>query len=377
MINLTTGLPGASKTLYTLSVVNAISIKDNRPVYYSGIADLKLPWIEIDPEKWFECPKNSIVVIDECQRVFRPRTISKEVPKHVSMLETHRHLGIDIYLITQHPMLADSSIRRLVGRHLHIVRTFGTERSTVHEWASVKDNCDKSVGRSDSIKHLWKFDKEAFNFYKSAEVHTVKRNIPMRFFILLAIPFLIAAAVLYMWKFTDKQKTAPVTEKMLTNQNGLALSSQGGTVKASYQNALDDSKQFVFEQTARITGLPHTAPRYDELTKPSVVPVPAGCIASKSRCGCWTQQSTPIDMPEKLCRDIVKNGYFQDFDANGKDKKEEKNRSSVVAQNQVVPGASSDRIAMLGDSKIVAQVVPVSVDSDTFPRPQIQNRPKL
>lgn len=376
MIHLTTGLPGGGKTLHTLSLVKSLSEKDNRPVFYSGIQDLKLPWEEIDPEKWFECPKNSIVVIDECQRVFRPRTISKEVPKHVAMLETHRHLGIDIYLITQHPMLADSAIRRLVGKHLHVVRTFGTERATVHEWASVKDTCDKSAGRADSIKHLWKYPKEAFDFYKSAEVHTVKRNIPTRLYILLALPFLIAAAVYYMYNFTSKQKEIPLADKSVQVKNSASGQISPNTAtKATYKNAVEDAKQYIFEQTARVEGLPQTAPKYDELTKPTIAPVPVGCLASKSHCACFSQQATPIAMPENLCRDIVKNGYFQDFDVHGKQKTEEKMKGSKP--NELVPSsAPSSRVIVMSDPK-PAPVIVADAEPQNPVRPQMQNRPKL
>jgi len=48
MIEQVTGLPGAGKTLITLTRVKEISERENRPVYYNGIPELKLPWIELD-----------------------------------------------------------------------------------------------------------------------------------------------------------------------------------------------------------------------------------------------------------------------------------------------------------------------------------------
>ncbi|MFZ6648900.1 zonular occludens toxin domain-containing protein [Undibacterium sp. TJN25] len=322
MINLFTGLPGNGKTLYALSYVKAWAEKDNRPVYYSGIKGLKLPWEEIDPQKWFECPANSIVVIDECQSVFRPRTVSKDVPEYVSRLETHRHQGIDLVLITQHPLLADSSIRRLVGKHLHIVRTWGTERATIHEWASARDNCDKPAGRRDSIKHHWKYDKAAYAYYQSAEVHTVKRSIPMRVFVLAAVPVLLIAAAFYVYRFTKKHTDADaVSANGVTTLGQAAAAPPGAKKVASYLNAREDAKQYVYENTARVDGLPQTAPKYDEITTPTVAPAPVACMATAGRCSCYTQQATPISMPEHLCRDIVNHGYFQDFDVAGKQNK--------------------------------------------------------
>ncbi|WP_295751667.1 zonular occludens toxin domain-containing protein [Undibacterium sp.] len=332
MINLFTGLPGNGKTLYALSFVKEWSERDNRPVFYSGIADLKLPWTEIEPEKWFDCPANSIIVIDECQRVFRPRSSGKEVPEHVARLETHRHQGLDLVLITQHPMLADTAIRRLVGNHKHIVRTFGSQRATIHEWGSVKDNCDKSSGRTDSIKHFWKYDKKAFDYYKSAEVHTVKRSIPMKVYMFFCLPLLIIAAIWYMVGYADKQahKGEKMKEGVLASSGQavpVASVSKAGRVSVSYKDALEDAKQYAFENSPRLVGIPSTAPKYDELTKPTVAPVPAGCLQSKTKCSCFTQQATPISMTDEMCKQIVANGFFQEFDASGKNQSRDQPRS--------------------------------------------------
>ena len=346
MITLITGLPGNGKTLYALSYVKQWAEKDNRPVYYSGIKDLMLPWTEIDPTKWFDCPVNSIIVIDECQTVFRPRSLGKEPPDYVAKLETHRHQGLDIVLITQHPMLADSAIRRLVGKHVHVVRTFGTERATLHEWASVRENCDKPSGRADSIKHHWKYPKDAFSFYKSAEVHTVKRNIPMRFWLFVLIPVLLVCCFLYLKHFSDKQKhinDVPPDSPALSKPVLSAANEKG---RVSYKNAIEDAKQYVFEETPRVVGLPQTAPRYDELTKPVEVPVPAGCVQSSHGCKCYTQQATSMDVEESLCVEIVKHGFFEDFERSSKKKEPQQPKlasdASAKSQNNV-PDKDVDR----------------------------------
>lgn len=332
MINLITGLPGASKTLYTLSIVDALSKSTNRPVFYSGIADLKLPnWTEIEADKWFECPANSLVVIDECQRVFRPRTNGTVPPPHVSELETHRHKGIDLYMVTQHPMLADTALRRLSGRHLHVVRQFGMQRSTVHEWPSVKDTCDKTSGRADSIKHLWSFDKSMFDKYKSAEVHTVKRVIPMRVKLLMCIPFLLAAAVYYGYKRFEA-KTKP--DAVLVDQaKYIGVSSPGAKQAASYKNAMEDAKQYAYDRTPRVESLAFTAPRYDEVTKPTIAPVPVACVQSAKGCKCYSQQGTRLDVDVTMCKKIVDEGFFVDFDNSGGGQKGTTKGDEAVARS--------------------------------------------
>lgn len=317
MITLITGLPGNGKTLYTLSFVKALAEKENRPVFYSGISDLALDWTEIEPEKWFEAPTGAIIVIDECQRVFRPRSLGKDVPEYVAKLETHRHQGVDLFLITQHPLLADSSIRRLVGCHKHVVRAFGTQGATIHEWGSCKDTCDKTSGRADSIKTRWKYDKDAYKYYKSAELHTVKAKIPLRLYFLILAPILLILAVFYMYSFTKKQSEKQIEKEgvsqSLQAENNFQLAMQ----KPSYLNAIQDAKQFIYDSTPRVEGLAYTAPRYDELTKPTRVPVPAGCIdIVKGDCTCYSQTGSRLRMHQLMCKKIIADGLFLDFDPN-------------------------------------------------------------
>lgn len=314
-LELITGLPGNGKTLYAIKYVKEWSARENRPVFYSGIAlgdELKDKWTEIDPEKWFEAPAGAIIIIDECQRIFRPRSLGKEPPDYVARLETIRHQGLNMVLITQHPLLADASIRRLCGKHMHCIRKWGTESSTIHEWASVRDNCDKSAGRKDSIKHAWKFDKSVYALYKSAEVHTIKRRIPMRVWMLLCIPFLLIAAAYAVYWLTigKKHPVAPVGAAGVSAPAGVV---QERSAAAKWQDPMADAKQFAFDATPRVVGLPHTAPKYDSVTKPTVAPVPSSCLASKERCKCYSQQATVMDVPEPMCREIVARGFFVDF----------------------------------------------------------------
>jgi hypothetical protein len=173
VINLHTGLPGNGKTLYTLSTVEKRRLSENRAVYYHGINDLKLDWTLMDkPEEWYLLPAGAIIVIDECQRLFTPRPNGAPIPKAESMLETHRHNGHDIYLITQDPTLVPSHLRKLVNTHRHMMRKFGSKWVTVHQFEGCRENVGKS--RKDSIESQWVDDVSMYGKYKSAEVITQK-----------------------------------------------------------------------------------------------------------------------------------------------------------------------------------------------------------
>ena len=57
--------------------------------------------------------------------------------------------------------------------------------------------------------------------------------------------------------------------------------------------------------------MPQTAPIYDQLTPPTDFPRVAACMTSKSKgCHCYTQQATPLDIPETACEVFVKVGTF-------------------------------------------------------------------
>lgn len=306
MIVVTTGVPGAGKTLWAIAWVKAKAEKENRPVYYSGIADLKLPWIEHDPTKWMDCPANSIIVIDECQRVFRPRAHGNTVPDFVAALETHRHKGVDLVLITQHPMLIDSNVRRLCGLHFHVVRSWGRQKATVHEWPTIKENCDKS--REDSVRHEFSYPKEVFGFYKSAEVHTHKARIPYHVWIIAAVPFVVGFAgwrVYNNWFPKDKPPEALLQAGSSSIAPG-SSSAAPGSVKTK--------EQFLADFKPRVPGLDYTAPVYDEATKPKFAPYPAACVAGDDWCKCWSQQGTKLATPESLCRSIATGGFFVAWD---------------------------------------------------------------
>lgn len=316
MIELQTGLPGACKSLYTIDRIEVIRKRENRPVFYikreqgddtaPGIVELTLPWTPITVEEWPSCPAGSIVVIDECQKVpgFRPRPTAQAAPVWAEpAMETHRGKGIDLILICQHPSQLHVGIRRLVGRHLHAVRKFGMPVSTIHEWGAVKDACDKS--RSDSQQTLYRFNKHAYKYYKSAEAHTHKIKIPRKVIALGLI--VLAVPLMGYWAFNQ----AFGFGKHVKTPTSSAASGEPGASGTGAAPVLTPA-QYAQQYTPRIAGLPHTAPAYDEVTRPTEAPYPAACVSmpAKKLCRCYTQQGTRLDTAADLCEQIAAGGFF-------------------------------------------------------------------
>jgi zona occludens toxin len=377
MIELNTGIPGAGKTCYTLSRVKERAEREGRPVFYHGIKELKLDWELLEsPKDWASVPPNALVVIDEAQKTFRNRSLGSIPDKFVTDLEEHRHLGIDLILITQHPSLIDPAVRKLVGRHRHLVRIWGYEASTVHEWDAVKDNCDKSGGRKDSQSSRWSFDKAMYGMYKSAEVHTMKPSIPFRVKLFLALAFFSLCALVWLGFFFYKKfagsdgpvvDSAPVPEKVLSPAQAVPVSS-----KREPLDARADAEAYMFRETPRVAGVQYTAPKYDELTKPSRVPVPAACIQIGSvrdqraiRCKCYSQEGTPMSVEFNMCIKIAQEGVFLDFNpdpdkqdrarvaASDASSLSKPNTPSAVPQNgsQVVSIGATQAVPALGTGK--------------------------
>lgn len=328
MIYLTTGTPGSGKTLWSLYSIKKrveaenreleASGKPRREVYYSGISDLRLPWVEFDDAtKWNELPPGSVIVIDECQRVFRPRGAASAVPEYIAAMETHRHKGYDIYLITQHPMLVDQNIRRLVGQHHHIVRKFGISAATVHKWGSAHEITKRNLLEAE--RTTWPYSKEVFSYYKSSELHTHKAKLPKRVYFLLAAPLLIAGLS---WVAYEKMISVGKTPEQIQHISGQQV--DGRAVEAVKVMSPAEERVAYFQAAApRVPGVFHTAPKYDEITRPVDAPFPSACLISKGfdrengkyyeKCGCIDQQGHRYQTDAATCKKIAINGYFKDW----------------------------------------------------------------
>lgn len=343
-ITLHTGLPGNAKTLFTIRHVVDWAASEDRPVYFAGIKGLLVDdprlkgtqWIPFDPLTWHEnVPSGSIIVIDEAQKIFRSRSSSASPLKHVTELEEHRHKGLDFVLITQHPSLVDTAVRRLTQTHRHLVRIWGAPATTVHRWDAVRDNCDKPSARKDSEASKWVFDKSLYGVYHSADVHTMKFRVPGRVKLLLALPVVLFCLGYFAYSKLNKvassaddvaavvHSAAPVGVVVPPSPAGRAggAGAGAGAVPLAVSDPLADAKSYVAMRTPRLEGLPETAPRYDALTVPVRVPVPAMCVqigpdhdGGKVRCVCYTQQATRMDVPFAMCVELAHGGRFLDFD---------------------------------------------------------------
>lgn len=353
MLILRTGLPGSGKTLNTIREIELEHApdpknpgKEPRTVYYYGIPDLdtdklKCKWVEFDtPDEWYNLPDGSIIVMDEAQRVFGAQDGRKARPEKVARFETHRHQGFDIHLITQHPSLLMSHVRRLVGKHINMYRPYGGKRLLRHEYEFCIDSPEKRSNFKLAQEKRIKLDPKYYGVYKSSTVHTHTFKLPNYIWYIPACLLVIAACVGWVWHIYNPKMSSP---SQVVAEQPKAEVSQPSNLNLNPMNTVSNSfnigqpamtkEQYLESLKPRIDDLPRSASRYDKLTEPKSFPrlvctssedprqidrartkgFPVGSRDGKEyTCQCYSQQITRANTTPEFCLQVVENGYFDD-----------------------------------------------------------------
>lgn len=333
MITLITGAPGSGKTLYTVDkllrdlIGTTVDVTDDDAVIqkitrtvYSNIRGLLLDHDLIDADWLEKLPEHKItgavIVFDEVQRVWPNRPAgSKKLPS-VEYLETHRHDGVDLIILTQNPQLLDPAVRALVGRHLHMRRVGSFGAAMVYEW----DACSNSLNyKAAFTRSGYRYSRRAQKLYISSRAHTKqKRSLPMALWIAMfglagagiAWPMLMSSITAM---GDPVKKASSSTDQSVPSSSVDQLSTPGKTSLPAMRDRMIAAAEHRSQWIPRDPGQPHTAPRYDQLTQPVAVPYPAICVATASDCRCYTDRATRLFLPDSKCRDFAGNGAFWDF----------------------------------------------------------------
>jgi len=180
MITLITGTPGTGKTLRLVELLVEIRQSDDPAVrsrlIYTNVNGLDeslgcLTLADFDPLRWMDLPDGCMIVVDECQDFWPARPSGSKRPESVAALNTHRHRGIDLILLSQFPSLVDHDIRALVGCHYHGYRPRNLEHTQWYEWSYCENHCQPKLK---PIPEKKKFKPELFQLYKSTVENTHK-----------------------------------------------------------------------------------------------------------------------------------------------------------------------------------------------------------
>lgn len=315
MLRLITGLPGHNKTSNTLWLF--LQEKGKRPLYATHIEGFdydKHDVIKLDNlEGIFNLPPNSLILCDEAQKFMRARAKTDKVPEWITNFETHRHLGIDLWYTTQHPMLIDVHVRRLTEEHWHYFRPLGIQKAaSVRKWTGVKENpLDYHAMQEADISAACP-PAEIFKEYKSTALDTNKRRIPKKFIYAAVALFILIGYVVFsgsslLKRFYGDEKAVVETPVFTT----LPVNQQSSF--SNYEGAPSERKLTVEDYQPRLSYDPSTAPIYDHLTKPTDFPRISACMSTSKGCHCFSQQATPIYIPAAVCENMVKNGWFNNW----------------------------------------------------------------
>lgn len=224
---------GAGKSLYCMSEIDRISKKQPNRHIYTNIIGCSYPGviaIQSTTEKpfdWRDLPNGSVLVYDEahehpafckddllttleiddepyfkridainsCEnlKVKEKEEFIRRVKKEQSRalvkakedildigrsLTLHRHFGIDIYLITQKPERLNAAVRASVTKHLVLRRLFNLKASTIYEYIELQDQFGYSTIKNSLSWKFWRFPKQLYKFYISAEEHPQTVKVP-------------------------------------------------------------------------------------------------------------------------------------------------------------------------------------------------------
>lgn len=298
MIELRTGLPRNGKTLSMVVELAAMLERwdkhpaEARPVYCHNFKDLalahvKMPFREIKVGKgdgvvieplWDEMEDGALVIIDEAQDCFPPRSTATQAPPHVAFLNKHGHRGFDIVCITQGPRLLDFSLRALVGKHKHYRRMLGSSGAVCYEW----DSCSDSLQYKGAVKSTFLYPKKAFAYYTSAVQHNKQT---FRLPLWIAVPFIGVIGCVFAF---------PYAYGALTGQTAKAKAAQAAHPPAQPAVPVAMGGNAALSPPAT-GGVPDPQPA------PRTAKTYSGCISSATKCQCINGDGVLEDNPP-LCK---------------------------------------------------------------------------
>ncbi|MBV2129870.1 zonular occludens toxin domain-containing protein [Arsukibacterium indicum] len=233
-----------------------IESADKEHVTVETLKQFNLDWRRFEkPELWYELPRQSIIVMDECQQTFPPRPVGARVPRHCSEFETHRHKGWDIHLVTQDAKLMDNHVRRLAGCHVHYFNPFKSNRVTRYQADKVFDQEDY-FQKKNTIRSIITRDKSLYGLYWSADAHTHKLVLPKKLILVLFVPLLIGVLVWYLLSGSWASNTAP----QQSNQTNTAQPSQPQTQQPAPDAYIPTNEPAIYDQIKPFSAVPADTP---------------------------------------------------------------------------------------------------------------------
>ena len=308
MIILRTGTPGSGKTLATVAEIVKF-IEAGRTVY-TNINGLKIDGVEPLKDSFKDYDVGSVVVIDECQQLPHFSRKFKGVHDDIEFLQTHRHEGLDIILVTQHPKFLNNDALVCVGEHYHLHRSMNAKMATVWLWRYFVENPNSRSNKNEAeTEFLFTFPKRLFKYYDSTKQDTHNKiRIPAKLLNAIWMLCLLLIGTFYIFNKYDLFGTPAQAKTQVDN-----LEKQSAPVLAQ-----QTTKQTVQQNSAVPVQLPEPEPQVisynpnkpfeTQFAQGSTQPMLSGCIQLKNKCSCYTQQGSKLDVSIADCKKVINEG---------------------------------------------------------------------
>lgn len=341
MIFLVTGALGAGKTSNTIwYLINDPRFKD-RPKFATFIRGFKyeeLNFEQIDKkdlENWvywtdenddfsavsnFE--KGSIILIDEADLFFPASLTDKNPPRWLREMARSRHHGLDFYIITQKASMISPFLLGLLQTHIYYHRPNGADYVNRYSWEHFQPNVNSRSNRLSGLCEKVVVPDEVFDLYESTVENTRIKTPPIHMYKKLAfvlLPMLLAPFIVYyvMYGHHVKEQPKPVTSMAVPKVSTPPVSNSPQTTTTSTGQHVYTTQDFISLDPT----MPWKASAYADLVRPTDFPRIAACIVAEKSpinpdlqgCHCYTQQATPIDIPQSACLVMVKKGWFDNW----------------------------------------------------------------
>jgi len=306
MIYLITGTPGGGKSLRAVWYAEEF-LRMGRPVFgningYSRQAPIPGMVPLVKDEKsgkwsggtggdWRDTPDGSVVIYDEAQRDFPQRSNSALVPELIRAMETHRHTGHDLLIVTQHPNQVDHWLRRLVGKHDHLRRLGGMSRVALVSADTVME-LPVGVESAAGEKTFWKYPKSLYNAYESATFHTVKHRLPQPVIFMLALVGVAVVGGLWALAHFSRSDDSPISSSSVSSAApslGAAASTPEPSVVVNRLLALKPVE------------VRPILPLDEYLQQVKASRSVMGCAKSAVSCKCWDVSGDPLLISDQIC----------------------------------------------------------------------------
>jgi len=348
-IELITGKPGSFKSAYLMSVA-LDEMEAGRLVYFCNFRGLKAEQYGLNIlehfNEWASVPDGTLIIIDEVQEFTRDvptNAKTEELPEWMTLLEKHRHRGIDIKIVTQHPMFIHTHIRRLLEKHIHMQRVQGMPFSNRREWQQVcsdPENLDNATIKKGCTTTIYRPNKKVFNYYESTVVDTHKFKVPRKLITSLGLVGGALAFVFWLGAPVFSKYINPTGDKEVVQQIADNPNSPNPNFSAENQLLVNISKcidqlNLTEEQCKEMYDPDTLQARHDQLEqttrnhmdnvvfdyspsdpfKPINVqyevtakPIFSGCTKFNGKYYAYTQQGTKLDVDPSVCQRVIDDG---------------------------------------------------------------------